>query len=155
MITAIIETVTDANGQYGPEKISAVTMADGGQTKVYTKPKAASIYDELKPGLQVELMPKSSGTGYLIKRIIPDGGLPANFQQASGQGLRHDTRPSKREPSREEIGEFIRTKAGQYFYAYSCLKEQFDNDKSGILVTEETLRAGAATVIISLDRNLY
>ena len=89
MITAIIETVTDANGQYGPEKISAVTMADGGQTKVYTKPKAASIYDELKPGLQVELMPKSSGTGYLIKRIIPDGGLPSNFQQANGAPAVH------------------------------------------------------------------
>ncbi|MCB0580081.1 MAG: hypothetical protein KDD10_12330 [Phaeodactylibacter sp.] len=154
MITAIIETVTDANGQYGPEKISAVTMADGGQTKVYTKPKAASIYDELKPGLQVELMPKSSGTGYLIKRIIPDGGLPSNFQQENGAPAVHHS-PRRKEPSREEIGEFIRTKAGQYFYAYSCLKEQFDNDKNGILVTEETLRAGAATVIISLDRNLY
>ena len=121
MITAIIETVTDANGQYGPEKISAVTMADGGQTKVYTKPKAASIYDELKPGLQVELMPKSSGTGYLMKRILPDGGLPANFQQASGQGLRHGTRPRKRDYSREASGEFILTKARPYITGYSSL----------------------------------
>lgn len=72
MIIATIETVTDTNGQYGPEKISAVTMSDGGQTKVYTKPKASAIYNALAPGLAVELMPKNSGTGYLIKRIIPD-----------------------------------------------------------------------------------
>lgn len=148
MITATIETVT----QYGPEKISAVTLADGTQTKVYTKPKAANIYAALAPGLMVELMPKSSGAGYLIKGII--GAAPA-----AGPANRPDQGPAakagRKEPTKQETAEYIRQKSGQYFYAYSCLKELFDNDNNGILVTEETLRAGAATVIISLDRNLY
>jgi len=151
MIIATIETVTDTNGQYGPEKISAVTMSDGGQTKVYTKPKASAIYNALAPGLAVELMPKNSGTGYLIKRIIPPGELPANFQQATPAPARHGQ--PRQEPDKQEVARYIREKAGQYFYAYSCLKEIFDNDQNGILVTEETLRAGAATVIISLDRH--
>ena len=154
MITATIETVTDANGQYGPEKISAVTLSDGTQTNVYTKPKAANIYSALAPGLQVELMPKNSGTGYLIKRIIPAGELPSNFQQANGAPAVHHS-PRRKEPTKQETAEYIRQKSGQYFYAYSCLKELFDNDNNGILVTEETIRAVAATVIISLDRNLY
>jgi len=151
MIIATIETVTDANGQYGPEKISAVTMPDGGQTKVYTKPKAQAIYDALKPGLQVELMPKNSGAGYLIKRIVSAGELPGNFQPAPAAPPRNGQ--ARQEPDKQEVARYIREKAGQYFYAYSQLKELFDNDQNGILVTEETLRAGAATVIISLDRH--
>ena len=70
MVKAIIESVTEANGKYGMEKISAVTLADGTQTKVYTKPAAKNIYEALKAGLQVQLTPKSGGAGYLIASII-------------------------------------------------------------------------------------
>ena len=146
MITAIIESVTEANGKYGLEKISAVTMSDGTQTKVYTKPAAKTIYEALKAGLQVQLTAKSGGTGYLIASII--GEAPDNTTDHSHpNGQPHS--PSRREPDKKAQAEYIKIKAGQLKYAYDCLTDSFGN----ILVTEETLRSFAATIIISLDRH--
>jgi hypothetical protein len=154
MVTATIETVTEANGKYGMEKISAVTMADGTQTKVYTKPAAKSIYEALKAGLQVQLTPKSGGAGYLIASIIGEAAAATAASSSPAPASHNGQAPARMnaEETRQAQGDYIKSKAGQYFYAYSCLKDFFDNEKNGILVTEETLRAGAATIIISLDR---
>ena len=150
MYATVIE-VAEINGQYGMEKKSRVQLDDGESKTVYTKPKVADIYNALRPGIRVELMPKNSGTGYLIKSII---GEATDTPPAAPNG-QAPARAGRQEPSREEIGAYIETKAGQYFYAYKCLKEKFDNDKDGILVTEDTIRQAAATVIISLDRHFW
>lgn len=149
--TAIIESVTEKNGQYGQEKVSKIILEGSNESRtVYTKPAAKTVYDNLRAGLRVELKPKDNGKGYWINSIL--GEAPAQPTPAAPNG-QAPARAGRQEPSREEVGEYIKTKAGQYFYAYSCLKELFDNDKNGILVTEDTIRQAAATVIISLDRH--
>lgn len=150
--TAIIESVTEKNDpQYGPEKISKLILEPSGESRTaYTKPAAKTVYDNLRAGLRVELKSKPGGKGYWINSIIGEAATtPAPAQpRQNGQA---PARPAG--ASREEIGEYIKTKSGQYFYAYSCLKELFDNEQNGILVTEDTIRQAAATVIISLDRH--
>ena len=159
METAIIESVTEKNDpQYGPEKISKLILQPSGESRTaYTKPAAQTVYNNLRAGLLVELKPKSGGKGYWIQSIIGEATDPAPAQPGNGQAPanRADATVYRKPagPSREEIGEYIKTKSGQYFYAYSCLKELFDNEQNGILVTEDTIRQAAATVIISLDRH--
>lgn len=150
MLTAIIESVTEANGKYGLEKISTVTISDGTQTKVYTKPAAKSIYEALKAGLHVELTPKSGGAGYLIANIIgeaPAGLAPEKNGQAQEKGS-----GKKNKWTAEVKGKFIAEKAGHYALAYEAASNSFD--EKGIIVTEETLRAAAATILISMDKHM-
>lgn len=143
MILATIESVQEINGQYGPEKVSAITCDDGQQTKVYTKPKAQAIYANLLPGIRVELTPKASGVGYLIKRILPEGEAPAPAQN----GYAGPAKPAAA-PTKQDIAAFIETSAGQYAYCVKCLREKFE--EVGITdITDDLLKAGATSIFIS------
>lgn len=141
-MNATILEVTEQNSQYGTDKKSRVQLDDGESKTVYTKPAAKGIYERLAPGLRVELMPKNSGAGYLIKSIIGEAATtPAPAQPGNGQAV-------SRKPDKKAQAEYIETKAGQLYYAYTCLQEKFGST----LISEETLRAFASTIIISLDR---
>ncbi len=141
MITATINEVSEANGQYGMEKKSRVTLADGEQKTVYTKPAAKGIYEALAPGTMVELVPKNSGTGYLIKSIIGQAATPppppSNGQAPAG---------GKADP--QAIAEYIKTACGQYAYCVKVLREKFE--EVGITdITDDLLKAGATSIFIS------
>lgn len=157
-ILATIEKVEEVSGKYGLEKVSSVTTDDGGQHKVYTKPAAQSVYGILAPGLRVELMPKSSGAGWLISKAsnapAPDApALPPNFKPASQAPERVIQPASKKEKWTPEVkGKFIAEKAEHYALAYYYVSNAFD--AKDIIVTEDTLRAGAATVLISMDKHM-
>lgn len=143
MITATIESVQEAAGKYGLEKISAVTMADGTQTKTYTKPAAKGIYDALRAGAKVELKAKESGPGWLISRILPEGEAPAPAQN----GYAGPAKPAAA-PTKQDIAAFIETSAGQYAYCVKCLREKFE--EVGITdITDDLLKAGATSIFIS------
>lgn len=152
-ILATIEKVEEVSGKYGLEKMSTVTMDDGSQTKVYTKPAAASIYSALAPGIRVELMPKSSGAGWLISKVS-DTPAPADQAPAkkNGSGTQH-TGPQHQRMSREEAGAWIETAAGQYAYCVKCLREKLESigetDIAGDL-----LKAGATSMFIELQRKI-
>jgi len=151
MLTATIESVTEkSHPQYGPEKISKITLSDGESKTAYTKPAAQSIYESLRAGLQVEIEAKSNGKGYIIKNIIgeaPAGLAPEKNGQAQEKGS-----GKKNKWTAEVKGKFIAEKAGHYAMAYEYVSNQFD--AKGLLVTEETLRAAAATVLISMDKHM-
>lgn len=137
---ATIQSVQEQSSQYGVDKKSRVQLDDGESKTVYTKPAAKGVYEKLTPGLRVELMAKNSGTGYLIKSIV--GEAQAQPPARNGQA------PARPAPDKKAQAEYIETKAGQLYYAYTCLQEKFGDT----LISEETLRAFASTIIISLDR---
>ena len=148
METAIIQEVTERNDpQYGPEKVSKITLEPSGESRTaYTKPAVKEVYDNLRAGIRVELKAKPGGKGYWINKIMGEATLPAPGQP-NGKAPAHSG-----PMSREEQGEYLQKKAGQYFYAYKCLAEKFG--EGGIDVSEETLRQAAATILISLDRHI-
>lgn len=158
-IFATIASVQEKTNQFGTmEKACAVTLDDGTQTTVYTKPAAKTIYGVLSPGLRVELTPKASGAGWLISKVsnapAPDApALPPNFKPA-GQAPERVSQPeSKKEKWTAEVkGKFIAEKAEHYALAYYYVSNAFD--AKDIIVTEDTLRAGAATVLISMDKHM-
>jgi len=77
-----------------------------------------------------------------------------NFVKIVSSGNGSATQNGNEQIDKAGQAEYIKNKAGQYAYAYKCAKEHFQGGKIGIEVSEETLRACAATVIISLDREL-
>lgn len=155
---ALIESVQEINGQYGLEKVSAVTIYDGPggtagtQTKVYTKPKAQSVYAALTPGLTVILKPKNSGAGWLVDSIDTNT-PPAPAQPGTGQAPA-PARDGKREPSREEIAQYIETRAGQYAYCVKVLQEKFA--EVGVTdITDDLLKAGATSIFIATNDKFH
>ena len=151
---ALIESVQEINGQYGLEKVSAVTIYDGPggtagtQTKVYTKPKAQSVYAALTPGLTVILKPKNSGAGWLVDSIDTNT-PPAPAQPGTGQAPAPASRAGS--PTPEEIGQYIDNKAGHVARAYVSLKQHFA--AVGEEFTPEIFNSTISTVIISLDKH--
>ena len=153
-IVATIASVQEKTNQFGTmEKACAVTLDDGTQTTVYTKPAAKTIYDILAPGIRVELMPKSSGAGWLISKVSDTQPPAAQApDKKNGPGTQH-TGPQHQRMSREEAGAWIETAAGQYAYCVKCLREKLESigetDISGDL-----LKAGATSMFIELQRRL-
>lgn len=148
MITATIESVQEQAGKYGLEKISAITLADGTQTKTYTKPAAKGIYDGLRAGAVVELKAKDSGAGWLISRIMPEGEAPA-----PANGYASPIQP-KAIPSKQDIAAFIESSAGQYAYCVKCLREKFE--ALGITdITDDLLKAGATSIFIAVKDKFH
>lgn len=153
---ATVTSCTEQQGKFGTmEKVCDVAIdGEPGTTRVYAKEKTKDgkpigYYNDIRAGVRVTLTAKSQGAGYFFQKVL-DEEVPSNGQSPANV----NPRPQGRNPEqvRQAQGDYIKKKAGQYFYAYSCIKEFFDNEDNGILVTEETLRAGAATIIISLDR---
>lgn len=155
METAIIESVTEKNDpQYGPEKISKLILQPSGESRTaYTKPAAQTVYSNLRAGLLVELKPKNGGKGYLIQQIIGEahGHTPLAPAQPSNGQAPAPARDGKREPSREEIAQYIDNKAGHVARAYVSLKQHFA--AVGEEFTPEIFNSTISTVIISLDKH--
>ena len=152
METAIIESVTEKNDpQYGPEKISKLILQPSGESRTaYTKPAAQTVYSNLRAGLLVELKPKNGGKGYLIQQIIGEahGHTPLAPAQPSNGQAPAPARDGKREPSREEIAQYIETRAGQYAYCVKVLQEKFA--EVGVTdITDDLLKAGATSIFIA------
>lgn len=145
MFATIIE-VAEINGQYGIEKKSRIQLDDGESKTAYTKPAAKGIYEALRPGLRVELTPKSSGAGYLIKSII--GEAPSTPPAPPSNGQAPAPAPARRETSPNDIAEYIKTAAGQYAYCVKVLQEKLaEVDVTDI--TDDLLKAGATSIFIA------
>ncbi len=151
MFATIIE-VAEINGQYGIEKKSRIQLDDGESKTAYTKPAAKGIYEALRPGLRVELTPKSSGAGYLIKSIIGEAPSTPPAPPSNGQAPANNTGYGKAgRPTAEEIAKYIDNKAGHIARAYVSLGQHFS--ALGKEFTPEIFAATISTVIISLDRH--
>lgn len=143
MMTATVNEVAEVSGQYGLEKKSKVTLADGESRIIYTKPAAKTIYEALRPGVTVEISAKDSGKGYLISRILPEGEAPA-----PANGYASPIQP-KAPATKQDIAAFIESSAGQYAYCVKCLREKFE--ALGITdITDDLLKAGATSIFIDL-----
>lgn len=147
MITA---TATKNAAERNDSAVFDVQLPDGQTAGIWAgKQTNMAEFMEVRVGDTVELTPGNKPGKYFFKRKVSSGQAPVNGAQAQA------ARPSGRyQPSREEAAEYIKAKAGHYFYAYKCVSELF-NAEDGILVTEETLRQAAATVLISMDHNLH
>ncbi len=151
---AVIESVQEINGQYGLEKVSAVTIYDGPggaagtHTKVYTKPKAQAIYAALQPGLTVILKPKSGGAGWLVDSIDTNTPAVAPAPPSNGQA------PAGGKADPQVIGNYIKTAAGQYAYCVKMLQEKFK--EAGITdITDDLLKAGATSIFIAVKDKFH
>lgn len=150
-MSTIIATVTKGSGRRNDSAVFDVTLPDGQPAGIWAgKQTDMAAFLEIHQGDTVELTPGNKPGKYFFKRRVSVGHVQAPATNGIGQpapagGLNYRL-------TREEIGEYIETKAGQYFYAYKCVAEQFK--KGSIEASEETLRQAAATVITSLDRNL-
>lgn len=146
-ITAI---VTKGAQRTNDSAVFDVTLPDGQTAGIWAgKNTDMNAFLEIHQGDTVELQPGNKPGKYFFKKKVSSGSIPV-------QNGSHVTtsNPGRYEPSKQEIADYIKAKSGHYFYAYKCLDELF-NGEDGMLVTEETLRQAAATVLISLDRNLY
>lgn len=148
MTQGTVTTCTEQPSKFGGnEKICDIAI-DGqeGTVRVYAKSqtkagKPIGYYPSIHQGARVELMPRQNGTGYFIQKVAGE----ANMTPAQPN-------PPRQERDEKAIkkaqAEYIETKAGQLYYAYQQIQDKFGN----LLISEETARAFASTIIISLDQ---
>ena len=152
-MNATVTSIKEQQGKYGGmEKVCSITLDDGNNTTVYVKDKAHWVYNDLKPGVYVELKGKDNGPGYLIQKVLEEQAPATSPPPAApnGQAPARAGRVSN-SPTPEEIATYIENKAGQVAHAYQSLKQHFA--AIGEEFTPELFASSISTVIISLDKH--
>lgn len=150
MIQGTITTCTERASKFGGnEKVCDIAIdGEQGTTRVYAKSQTKnnqpiSYYPDVAIGKRVVLTPKQNGTGYFIQKVLEGQAVVAPNQAPV---LEKEVQAGK--TVKQQQVEYIETKAKQLKYAYYCLQNEFGD----LLISEETTRAFASTIIISLDR---